>query len=139
MKQRVLTSLTEKRAKDRAEMAAKVTALFQEYGYKVEQQTLGPRWISLSAETARGLCVTIDLEGDSVQPDVHVLPWHTNFAAGKNTRLDPAFGLAAGGSVNPYHFGKCTAVAYGYEQLMQQLTAALAMVKDGTAFQKEAA
>lgn len=118
--------LTERRKADREEMARQIRALCVELGAEIERTEEPPRGFLLRIETPGGLCAWVGLSGDSLQPDVHVIPWHTRGAA----RLVPAFG-----EVNPYHFGKATHVAHGWPALLANLRRGLTMARDGSAYQ----
>jgi len=117
--------LTERRKADREEMARQIRALCVELGAECDETPL-PRGVALEIEAPGGLCVHLLLEGDSCQPDVHVIPWHTRGAA----RLVPALG-----EVNPYHFGKATHIAHGWPALLANLRRGLTMARDGSAYQ----
>lgn len=117
--------LTERRKADREEMARQIRALCAELGAEVDETAL-PRGVAIEIEAPGGLCVHVLFEGDSCQPDVHVIPWFTRSGA----RLVPAFG-----EVNPHHFGKATHVAHGSEALLAELRRGLSMACDGTAYQ----
>lgn len=126
--------LSERRAADRRKMAEAVSALALQYDCKVERTEggtyPGPRCIKLGIEAPGGLCVTVELDGNSVQPDVHVLSWH--MALGVDARLEPQ---VFGGNVNPHHFRKATYVAEGFRDLMFKLESGLALCQDGSAYQ----
>lgn len=125
--------LSERRAADRTEMAKGVMALVAACGATATQACgadyLGPHTVGISITTPRGLCLTVDFEGDSWQPDVYVMSWHMAFDA-VDTLEDATFG----GSVNPHHFRKATYVAYGYEDLCKQLKKGLDLAISGKAF-----
>lgn len=131
-----LPSLNENRKADRAAMTKAIQDLVAEYGFThettIEGTGRGER-IRIDITTARGLCVAVDLEAKSGQPNVHVLPWHVRWPE-TETRLDAGF-CVVGGDVNPYHRQKATAVAYGFGQLMTGLRRGFEMVKDGSAFE----
>lgn len=120
-----MTELTERRKADREEMARQIRALCAELGAEVDETAL-PRGVALEIETPGGLCTHLMIEGDSCQPDVHVIPWFTRGGA----RLAPAFG-----EVNPHHFGKATHVAYGSTALLAELRRGLTMARDDSAYQ----
>lgn len=119
-------------------MAEAVVALAAQYGCKVQQQQggsyPGPRCIKVDIEAPGGLCVSVEFDGHSVQPDTHVLSWH--MALGSEAKLDPQ---TFGGSVNPHHFRKATYVAEGFRDLMFKLEAGLALCQDGSAYQSPVA
>lgn len=127
--------LTERRKADRAKMADMVHALALEMGAAatIEHQPFGeihPHMIAVQIRTDRGLCLTVDFDGESCQPDVHVLSWHT--ALDVDTCLADAFG-----SVNQSHYSKATDVAHGLDSLLAVLRQKLAMCADGSAYSAE--
>jgi hypothetical protein len=128
----VTTRYSEKRQADRHFMVTEIEKLCQAWGFKCETEGERNRAIRLEISTDRGLRVAIEFDGRSPQPDVHVVCWHT---LGSKARLAPAFGPLAGGDVNPHHFGKCTAVQYGWEGLYNSLQQCFAAIKSGEAFQ----
>lgn len=127
--------LSEKRAADRAKMAKAVEALALELGCKVERregrEVLAPRGVRLNITAPGGLCVGVEFDGDSPQPDVHVLSWHMELHS--EAKLEPS---TFGGDVNRHHFQKATYVARGFDDLMFKLDVGLSMCKDGTAYQR---
>jgi hypothetical protein len=130
--------LSARRAKDREVMAERLLALVKQAGATASRRTFNPcreRAIVLDIEAARGLRVSVALDGDrksGCDPDVHLLSWH--FATGQRAaRLNPAT-LAC--SVHPHHFGKATDVARGFEELCRKLECTLRRAQDGTAFQE---
>lgn len=130
------TTLSVTRAMDRQKMAQELQAVIAVYCAtctRIEgEQAVGPRAIRLKVEAPRGLRVTVDLDGDSCQPDVHVLSWH--MAPSATAQLNDA---TFGGNVNPYHKQKATYVAHGFLDLIAQLRKGLAMAVDGSAFLAE--
>lgn len=131
-----LWKLSERRQADRSKMATLIEALVVECGASCTREAggtyPGPNVIHVDVKGARGLEVTVALDGKSCQPDVHVLSWHMDLQS--SARLDNA---TFGGSVNRYHQRKATYVAYGFTDLHQQLKRALLLAKDGTAFLPE--
>ena len=126
--------LSERRKADRRKMADRVHAIAAHHGATVTREHegecfLGPRAVMVTIETAHGLRVSIDFDGASPQPDVHVLAWH--IATNSDARLSERFG-----PVNPYHFRKCTVVAHGLDELCRDLARKLEMARNGTAFQE---
>ena len=120
--------LTERRKADRAEMASRLEDLIIHCGAKVTREEMGPREIWLNVEAPRGLRLTLDLDGDSVQPDVHVLSWH--MALDSDACLSDRFY----GSLNNYHFRKATTIAHGFDELCNAIETCLCDAADGTAF-----
>lgn len=130
--------LTERRKADREKMAAEVSALAISLGAKVEISNpapLSPRGIWVEIEAPGGLSVTVDFDGQSCQPDVHVISWHMRPARNK-ARLAPCF---PGGDVNPFHRQKATYIARGFDELCAHLREVLAMARDGSIYMPDAA
>ena len=125
--------LTERRAADRKRIAQLIKALGDELGAEVTLERQEARGLSLEIRCARDLFCRVELDGASMQPDVHVLPWH--FRGNVRDKLHTRFGFV-GGNVNPHHFGKCTAVARGTDALLRSLRMAMEMARDGSAFQE---
>lgn len=130
-----MTVFSERRAADRKKMAARLEQLITECGATFERREggefPGPRAIYLDVTAAQGLQVTVELDGDSCQPDVHVLSW--NMKIGATAELNDA---TFGGSVNPYHRHKATYVGHGFEDLCVQLKRGLNLAASGEAFLK---
>jgi hypothetical protein len=122
--------LTEKRAADRKRMADQLQQLVLRLGGTVERSQLTPRCEMLDITGAQGLHVYIDLDGESCQPDVHVIPWH--ITSPSEAKLAPSFG-----DVNPHHFRKATHVVYGFAALHAEIERGLSAAKDGSAFQRQ--
>ena len=118
-------TLTERRAADRAQMARELAALATSHGAECEVIPDGSHGMMVHIEL-NGLRVRLAFERGSIQPDVHVIPWHTYGPA----RLRPSFG-----DVNPHHFGKATHVAHGWEALRAEIDRGLRAAADGRAFQ----
>lgn len=124
--------LTEKRAADRKIMMSRVTALLDEL--KIEYKPgkyPGPREVKIDITGPRGLCLSVDFDGDSWQPDVHVLSWHMSL--GSDAQLSDA---RFGGSVNPHHKHKATYIASGIDDLLSKLRFGLELAISGEAFIK---
>lgn len=125
------TTLTERRKADRLKMARGVSNIAARYGANCAIE-IEPRDVHVRVEHPSGLCVTLWLHGRTIQPDVHVIPWH--MALKSELRLAPTFG-----QVNPHHFCKATHVANGWEGLATEIERGLAAASNGTAFQGAAA
>jgi hypothetical protein len=128
--------LTERKKADRLAMAAALEKLILAHGAtfeRLEPAPLSPRAIWLQVRAPRGLCVTVDLDGDSCQPDVHVLSWH--IAQDSDARLSDR--LALMGSINTHHWSKATMIAEGFESLCRALEFGLEAARDGSAFSPE--
>jgi hypothetical protein len=137
-----MTEFTERRKADRIKMAAELEKLITECGASFVREDPpysegdGPiskayaQCIRLNVTAARGLLVTVDLDGKSSQPDVHVLSWH--IAHDSDARLADVFG-----DINRFHFCKASYVSEGFEALCDDLRDGLEMAADGTAFDAE--
>lgn len=123
-----IPSLSERRHADRCQMAAELTALAELLGATVETTSEHARHIRLDITAKHGLLTSVELDGQSWQPDIHVIPWHLAHTC--QEKLSPAFG-----QVNPYHFRKATHVAYGWAQLLQDIERGLSSAADRSAFQ----
>lgn len=127
--------LSERRKADRMMMAEGVRALAERYGLeavvkdKPYGDTMYPQRIDCRLRHARGLCLTVDFDGKSCQPDVHVLSWHMNSDAGA-VWLNPSMW----GSINLFHFHKATDIAHGYEDLLAVLELRFGRLKSGDAY-----
>lgn len=125
--------LTETRKADRAEMVRRLEALVLSKGATCEVEPppsiWGPRAVMVAIEAARGLALSVDFNGDSSQPDTHVLSWHVKL--GCNTKLQAGFAP----SVNSCHFRKATDIANGFDELLTIIGARLDSVNSGAAFQ----
>lgn len=127
--------LTERRKTDRAKIAEAVRALAVELGCTAEIDAapfggMSPRMVMVRIRTDRGLQLHVDLDGDSIQPDVHVLSWH--MASDVDTRLADAFG-----DINPFHHSKATDVARGTAALLATIRRRLEQCADGSAYSAE--
>lgn len=126
----------ETRAADRKKMAAELESLIVAAGATFERREGDPypgaRCIRLNVTAARGLGVSIDIDGDSCQPGVYVLAWC--ISTDSDACLADRFGVGGVGEVNPHHFQKSTQVAYGFESLKANIARGLAMAADGSAF-----
>ena len=122
---------TEKRKADRLAMAAELETLIVASGAQYEREdncSYYPQAIRLHITANKGLQLTVDLDGKSCQPDVHVLSWH-------GLRGDDKLNSHTFGSVNTFHWGKATDVAYGFDALCSTLEDRLAKVQSSAAFQ----
>jgi hypothetical protein len=126
-------ALSERRKVDRHLMAETIEAKAVSYGFHATIEQRPPRETWVEIRTRHGLYLTVDFDGTSPQPDVFVLPWHIRRA---HTKLSREFGVP-GCEVNPYHFQKLTAVAYGFADLMRHLDRQFSMIRDGSAFQAD--
>lgn len=135
------TSLTEGRKADRAEMAKRTQELVHRLGctstckHGTEGGYPAMHCIQVRVEAPRGLCVMLEFDKNSWQPDVHVMSWHIPSMTSKSTLNPAAFGHA---SVNPYHFQKATSVAYGFDAMYEELERVLSLAVSGEAFREPA-
>lgn len=122
--------LTERRKADRTRMAQALATIAADLGASVQigAEFDGPRKITVSIAAARGLCINIDFDGKSCQPDVFVCPWHMS------SKTDACLSDAFPGSVNPFHWSKAMTVCYGFENLCAHVAEALEMARDGSCF-----
>lgn len=130
-----IAKLSETRKKDRAQIAALVCDLLNELKIDHKWTREGfdevyPKAHVISIQAPQGLRLSIELDADSCQPNVHVLPWH--FSLKSNTCFADRFG-----DINPYHFRKATLVAHGTEGLLDHLRSKLTLALDGLAFSPE--
>jgi hypothetical protein len=118
-------TLTEKRAADRAKMADKLQAVAEAAGATVTRpEPFKERQILLRIAVPGGAYVTVEFDGESCQPDVHVITW--------NTEHDCLFAFAACmGSVNEFHFSKATRVCYGLDPLCEQIAYDIEHLRSG--------
>lgn len=119
---------TETRKADRAFMAQAVIDLAHSFGATAERSEFKPDGDHRIEIELNGLCAGIDFERRSCQPNVFLIPWNTR----GQIKLRPEFALV---SVNPFHFGKATLVAYGFASLMAILANGLHLAQTGEAFQ----
>lgn len=127
---------SERRKADRAAMVEIVRELAVSEGAEatIEDRPFGdiePRTIVCRIRAARGLCLTVDLNGDSSQPDVYVLSWHVDYKAPDEVKLSRAYWP----SLNTCHFRKATDIAEGFDALCDVLRRRLADIREGKAFQ----
>jgi len=132
-------ALSEKLKADRKVMALKLKALAEFLGATAEIQWEDPastyykRRTIVHIKAARGLLLNVDLNGDSCQPDVHVLSWHIDLDS--DARLADSFG-----NINQFHFRKATYFGEGFEGLWGiegQVELGLCKARDGDAFSAE--
>lgn len=128
-------TLSETRKKDRAEIAALVCATLSEL--KIDHTWTREGFDEcykkahvIKIEAPQGLRLQIEIDGDSCQPNVHVLPW--NFSLKSDTCFADAFG-----AINQCHYRKATLVAYGTDGLLAHLREKLTQALDGSAFSPE--
>lgn len=122
--------LTERRKADRAAMTKLIAEIAASHGAAVDIASDQPNDVRIEIEHPAGLRCYVWLSGRSIQPDIHVIPWH--LAVGCSRRLDPSFG-----DVNPYHFRKATHVAHGWSALAAEIERGLVAASNGSAFIKD--
>lgn len=129
---------TERRKVDRAKMAAELASRLREAGATVEIEPEGsnsicPRRIMLRVHAyggSRGASVGVDFNGETRQPDIHVVTWNTTGLA--------CFSDAMGKeTLNPYHWGKASRVCEGFEALASWLVCDVMRIVSGEAFSPE--
>lgn len=120
--------LTVTRQHDRRAMAVALEVLIALEGATSERRK-SIRCIHLDVTAAQGLCVSINLDGNSSQPDIYLLSWYIDSAS--NAELNES---TFGGKVNPHHRRKATYIADGFEELYQKLQTGLQKAANGTAF-----
>ncbi|MCY0148327.1 hypothetical protein OEG84_11545 [Hoeflea sp. G2-23] len=130
-----MTALTETRKADRLKIATQVCNLLDrlkiDHAWTREGFVEGyPKAHRISVNAPRGLDLGIKIDGESCQPNVYVLCWHISSKV--DTCLADRFG-----DINPHHFSKLTAVAYGLDGLLSHLEQKLLMALDGSAFDDE--
>lgn len=134
--------LTERRKADRAKMVEGVRALAEELGIAATirdrpYEDMFPQRVDCQISHARGLCLTVDFDGKSCQPDVHVLSWHMDWRVGRedgppDVWLEPAYW--GRDRLNTHHFHKATDVAHGYAALLTLLRGRFEALNDGRAY-----
>lgn len=115
-----MTALTERRATDRKIMAQMIIDTAIVHGctatIDAEWSKHEPRAIMIRIEGPRGAHVSIDLDGATTQPDVHVWTW--NIRHDSNARFGSGWGHD---NVNPFHRRKASRVSYGIDALIATL------------------
>lgn len=130
--------LTERRKADRAKMAQEIADLAPTMGANAVinpegYSAVAPRRVTVAIRAARGLRVDIDFDGETSIPDRHIVSWC--IATDSDARLSDKF--ARYGSINPYHFGKATCFADGFDALCLAVEYGLECARDGSAFDAE--
>lgn len=119
MKNTLDTPPTERRKADRRAMADALTRRMQAIGATVteeEPMSLRARRIRLQVRTAGGAVCWPEFDGDTTQPDVHVITWNIHHDAPRDLRF-----VSWWGDVNPFHFRKMTRVCRGFADLCETL------------------
>lgn len=98
----------------------------------------GEREARVAFRCPRGIEVHIDFDGDDRQnrEGVWVLAWH--MGSRTDAKMSHMFGNATGGSINPIHQRKSTAVYYGFENLLCRLKSVVECINSGDAYDLEA-
>lgn len=128
-------NLSETRKGDRAKIAKLVSSLLSEM--KVDHDWIREGFDEcykkahvIRIQGPKGLRLRVELDGDSCQPNVHVLAW--NFDTNSDTCFADKFG-----AINQCHYRKATLVAYGTDGLLHHLREHLTWALDGSAFSPE--
>jgi len=130
-----ITKLSETRKADRTKIAQLVSDVCSEFKIDHKWTREGfdeayPKAHVIEIMAPRGVRCRIELDGDSCQPNVHVLPW--NVAIDSDARFSARFG-----SVNQAHHQKMTAVAYNTDGLLAHLRSCFRLINSGAAFDEE--
>lgn len=123
------------RKADREVMAQKFNEVVLHAGggiCRIDPMLEGPREIAFSIR-AGDVCLQVEFDGDDRQQreGTWVLAWHVDHNS--DARMTEAFEAAAGAEVNPFHRRKCTAVAWSFEQLCEQVRAVVRLAVEGKA------
>lgn len=121
-------ALSETRKADRQIMADRlVTAMLAAGAVEAlaAPHTYEPNRIDVDIKAPGGATITVDFDGKSCQPNVHVATWQ----ARGMLFLSPLLG-----DVNPYHFHKLSVVGYGLEDMISKLSRHLARFADGSGY-----
>ena len=131
--------IQETRKADRAWVIAALTAMCDAYGidHGTELHFLGnSRAIAITITGPRWLEVTIDLDGDSPQPDVYVLSWHISFDAPPEERKGQIIAKGFAQDRNEYHRRKATDICHGARELLVTMEKRLIDMKSGKAIEE---
>lgn len=123
-----MAELSERRKADRQMMAEILVAEMILAGAEAEidNEYGGPREIMVRITAPGGAFISVDFDGDSCQPDVHVCTWNTRGLVFLNPDLL--------GDVNPHHYGKVNRVARGLGSLLWLLKQDVAKFVDGRGY-----
>lgn len=132
------TTLSERRASDRVEMAAQLRDLAEQFRISsaIIVDPVYSRCTRLYFESDRGLAVRVTLDGTTRHPNSWVLSWHFSRTA-NDTRLSPDFAVRGRASINPFHRQKATSVIDDFDHLLMVLTGAFACIADGSAYEEK--
>lgn len=124
----MIPALTERKKADRIRMGEILHSLAVTHGATCEVEEFGEgrqHSVRLHIVAPGGLQCRLSFEGDSTQPDVHVIGWCS---------WDRRLALDFGPSVNPHHGAKSTHVAAGFPALLADIGRGLARAADGSAY-----
>ncbi len=126
--------LTERRAADRKIIAQMIIDTATANGCTATQRPapIGLREIWIIVEAPGGAHVTIDLDGDSTQPNVHVWTW--NIHHDSEARFGNGWGHDA---VNPFHRRKATHVTHGITETLSIMAADCRGLVDGSRYENK--
>jgi hypothetical protein len=127
--------LSETRKADRQKIAQMVSDICSEYKIDHSWTREGfvegyPKAHVIQIDAGEGLKVSVEIDGDSVQPNTWVLAWHIGFNS--DARLADSFG-----DINKFHFQKCTEVARSTFGLIDHLRSKFELIAEGKAFDEE--
>jgi hypothetical protein len=130
-----ILELSETRKPDRQKIAQLVSELCSEYKIDHSWTREGfvegyPKAHVIQIDAGEGLKVSVEIDGDSVQPNTWVLAWHIGFNS--DARLADSFG-----DINKFHFQKCTEVARSTFGLIDHLRSKFELIADGKAFDEK--
>jgi hypothetical protein len=131
MKTSVTTALTERRKADRLVMGLRLLEIATKHGAEGNREH-DDEEVRVEIRHPSGLRCFVWFSRRSLQPDVHVIPWHLGPAC--RARLAPSFG-----EVNQHHGRKATHVARGWGALAGEIERGLAAAADGSAYLQEQA
>ena len=123
-------TLSARRRADRQRMALQVQALATSFGFATFLDLAPPctlRGIAVNIKAPPAL-LNVRFDGDSSQPNVHVLAWH--MAPSATAKFAPTFAP----SVNPFHKQKATDIATGFPRLLAILAERFESLRSGAAF-----
>ncbi|MEQ8308062.1 MAG: hypothetical protein RIA09_16010 [Hoeflea sp.] len=130
-----ILELSETRKADRQKIAQLVSDVCAEHQIDHSWTREGfvegyPKAHVIRIDAGEGLKVSVEIDGDSVQPNTWVLAWHID--VNSDTRLANSFG-----DINPFHFQKCTEVAWNTFGLLDHLRSKFALIAAGKAFDED--
>ena len=120
---------TERRKADREAMAKELVEAVIEAGGKA-QISRDAQFIEIHISVPGGAIISVDFDGKSRQPDIHVCTW--NVASDSDSRFADIIG-----NVNEFHHAKANVVADGFDALKSELVADIAHFVDGCGYSEE--